>query len=189
MELFSNWMFWAILVIILVVFAVIGYMADSKKKNKNVTKEKEPVLEKNEVKEVSQNTDNSVNEIKKDDWLEMPKVDGGQFDVSDGSLESQTELGNTSVVESANQVDNFNDMTVSGANTEVLGSPAEPVNTSVVEPVNQVDNFNDTTAGVANTEVLESPAEPVNDTNISSDESGSNVINESVSKDNNIWNS
>ena len=148
MELFSNWVFWVILVAIIFSLALIGYLSENMKKSKNDNKKEdnnESSDTTNNVNTVNTSADtvsaptDNVSEVKVDDWTTMPEVKLEPLNVDSVS---QPQAENPAPVSEVNTVDNV--VSEPAANSvETLAETPQPVTEVVsvptVEPIETLD--------------------------------------------------
>lgn len=201
MDLFSSWMFWVGLVIVLVILALIGYLSEKRKNGQKEEPKVKQEIKKEPVKvpEVNTTVSSSV-----DDWTSMPKMTSVNDNVLPGN---ENDSVNNAITETP--VDNLNvppvnEVSISNLNSEVMPTvdvPAENLNIS--EPVDSA-SVNEVFTNNLNNESI---PENISTTNVSEPVSTNNLdlnINNEVDtldikadeskndetiKNDNVWNS
>lgn len=201
MDLFSSWMFWVGLVIVLVILALIGYLFE---KRKNGQKEEPKVKQEIKKEPVKVPEVNTIVSSSIDDWTSMPKITSVNDNVLPGN---ENDSVNNAITETP--VDNLNvspvnEVSISNLNSEVMPTvdvPAENLNIS--EPVDSA-SVNEVFTNNLNNESI---SENISTTNVSEPVSTNNLdlnINNEVDtldikadeskndetiKNDNVWNS
>ncbi len=201
MDLFSSWMFWVGLVIVLVILALIGYLFE---KRKNGQKEEPKVKQEIKKEPVKVPEVNTIVSSSVDDWTSMPKITSVNDNVLPGN---ENDSVNNAITETP--VDNLNvspvnEVSISNLNSEVMPTvdvPAENLNIS--EPVDSA-SVNEVFTNNLNNESI---SENISTTNVSEPVSTNNLdlnINNEVDtldikadeskndetiKNDNVWNS
>ena len=147
MSFLSNWIFWIIVAFIVFLLSAVGYLSESRKKNKEVVEEQNDFVDNSSMVsgDSSQTTDNSsvevVNETAglNDEWNVMPEVNSvsASSDIYSATLNSQSETQ----VQSLSGVESAIDTTSQSVNTVNQGE--ETISSApITYTVNQANDVN-----------------------------------------------